>query len=284
MREAEAERWFEKYSTLGVARMNYQDLWARVSGEWQESQGGCQAWLTYAANYLLNCDGFKFALDPFSMSSRVPGIRAPHYLRDFHVLSLVLLSHEHNDHLDTDLIKALHQSEVTWVIPSYLQEFLVSRAAFPTGEILTPQPGQRLTVGPLTIIPFDSLHLNGRHGVSETGYLLECCGKRWLFPGDIRNYDATQLPEFGSLNGIFAHLWLGKGCALEDHPPLLDEFCDFFTHFDADRVVVSHLYEFGRDEKDLWNESHYLQVKAGLLKRKPMLKVEKALMGARIDL
>jgi hypothetical protein len=284
MCEAEAERWLEKYSTLDVARLNYQDLWARVSGEWQASQGGCQAWLTYAANYLLNCDGFKFALDPFSMSSRVPGIQAPDYLRDLHVLALVLLSHEHNDHLDTELIAALHQAEMTWVIPSYLQEFLASRAALPTGEILTPQPGQRLTVGPLTIIPFDSLHLNGHHGVSETGYLLECRGKRWLFPGDIRNYDAAQLPEFGPLNGIFAHLWLGKGRALENQPPLLDEFCDFFTHFDTDRVVVTHLYEFGRDEKDLWNENHYLQVKAGLLKRKPTLKVEEALMGARIDL
>jgi hypothetical protein len=284
MNETEVERQYEEYTTLSAAHLHYQDLWARVSSEWQESRSGCQVWLTYAANYLLNCDGFKFALDPFSMGSRVPGIQPVDYLNDLHSLTLVLLSHEHNDHLDRELIKTLHQAEVTWIIPSHLQAFLRDAASLPNARILTPQPGQRLTVGPLTIIPFDSLHLNGQNGVSETGYLLECRGKRWLFPGDIRNYDSTRLPDFGPLNVVFAHLWLGKGGALEDPPPLLNEFCDFFAHFDADRVVVSHLYEFGRDERDLWTESHYLQVKEGILKRKPAMKVDLALMGTRIDL
>jgi hypothetical protein len=48
------------------------------------------------------------------------------------------------------------------------------------------------------------------------GYLLEFNGKRWLFPGDTRSYDASLLQSFGPLEGHFAHLWLSRtGAYLE---------------------------------------------------------------------
>ena len=93
-------------------------------------------------------------------------------------------------------------------------------------------------------------------GVPATGYLVEFQNKRWLFPGDTRTYDASQLPSFGPVDGLFAHLWLGRGCALMDEPPLLDAFCQFCLDLQPRRIILTHLNEFGRDADDFWDEEH----------------------------
>jgi hypothetical protein len=59
-----------------------------------------------------------------------------------------------------------------------------------------------------------------------------------------------------SLDNIFAHLWLGRGCALMDEPPLLDAFCRFFLSLSPRRIILTHLNELGRDANDFWDESH----------------------------
>jgi hypothetical protein len=93
-------------------------------------------------------------------------------------------------------------------------------------------------------------------GVPALGYLVECNGRRWLFPGDTRNYDAAQLPVFSGLDVVFAHLWLGRGAALADPPPLIDSFCRFFLDAGARQVIITHLNELARDANDFWEEAH----------------------------
>lgn len=278
------ERIREIEEDLLKARTGYTDLWNQLTGAWRNSSIGLHGWLTYAANYLFSFHGYKWGLDPFAMSSRVTGMPSPDYRRDLAPLSLVVLTHAHNDHLDVNLIKSMKRAEVEWVIPVYVQELLRKAAALPEKGVITPVPGQDIICGPLRLLPFESLHVHGRHGVPETGYLVLCDGVRWLFPGDIRDYDLTRMPFFGRLDGAVAHLWLGKAKALEEAPPFLDAFCDFYTGLDSERLFVTHLNEFGRDEKDLWRDEHYNLVKNGLLQRKPELLVEKYLMGARMDL
>ena len=88
------------------------------------------------------------------------------------------------------------------------------------------------------------------------GYLIECNGKRWLFPGDTRCYDSAQLPRFGNVDVVFAHLWLGRSSALADRPPLLEAFCRFYLDLGACQVILTHLNEFGRDANDYWDDVH----------------------------
>ena len=92
------------------------------------------------------------------------------------------------------------------------------------------------------------------------GYLVEFSGKRWLLPGDTRTYEAAQLPDFGALDGLFAHLWLGRGCALLEEPPLLEDFCRFCLDLHARRILVTHLEEFGRSAQDTWRSAHAMRV------------------------
>lgn len=278
------ERQRQIQQDIACTAAGYTDLWRRITREWRDSITGCHTWLTYAANYLFSFDGFKWALDPFAMSSRVANISAPDYRADLALLSLIVLTHEHNDHLDMALVRALADLDIRWIIPHFLLEKIRRVVNLPMDKVIIPVPGEMIDVGLLQLVPFESLHMRGGRGVPETGYLVRFAGRRWLFPGDIRNYDFKALPSFGRLDGVFAHLWLGKAQALADKPPLLEDFCAFFTSFKTERLIIGHMNEFGRDENDLWRESHFEVVREAIAQRKPGLRVEKALMGDRIDM
>lgn len=260
------------------AAANNPALWERVTREWREAGSADKSWLTYSANYLFSTGGVKWALDPFSLSSRIKGVPAPDYARDLQGLELVLLTHEHNDHLDLNLLRSLRDQPFTWVIPGFLQPLVAEKVDLPAERILTPQVGSSFQYRNLTITAFDALHFHGRRGVPELGYLVESGSKRWLFPGDTRSYAHAQLPEFGRLDAVFAHLWLGKACALQPEPPQLEAFCEFYARFDTHRLIVTHLYEFGREADELWTLEHFKRVKAVLDKRAGLV-VERALTG-----
>jgi hypothetical protein len=252
--------------------------------EWKSTGAGEHAWLTHSANYLFSTAGVRWALDPLALSARLPGLSTPDYASDLDRLQLIVLSHIHNDHLDLELISALEELPLLWVIPDFMLDPVMKTATIPSERIIVPKPGCRINIDGLALTPFAGLHFHTRGGVPEMGYLVEFSGYRWLFPGDIRLYDSAQIPEFGRLDGVFAHLWLGKAGALMDPPPLLDEFCDFFSTFTTGRLVITHLNEFGRDVKDLWDETHYHSVVQALKIRAPYLQVEMALTGDRIYL
>ncbi len=114
------------------------------------------------------------------------------------------------------------------------------------------------------------------------GYLVEQGGKRWLFPGDTRTYDPTGLPDFGPVDVLFAHLWLGRGSAMHPHPPLLEYFCRFCLALQPRRVILTHLEEWGRQASDFWDGGHARQVILALKKQAPFLSVEAAKTGEQI--
>ncbi len=173
-----------------------------------------------------------------------------------------MLTHEHADHLDLDLICELKHLPILWVIPEPVLKLIQDQIDLPQKNLIVPRDLEPIEIQGIKITPFTGLHwqklenTNSLHGVPSTGYLLEFKNKRWLFPGDTRTYDASQLPSFGPVDGLFAHLWLGRGGALMDEPPLLDAFCCFCVHLQPSRVIITHLNEFGRDANDFWDEEH----------------------------
>ncbi len=88
-------------------------------------------------------------------------------------------------------------------------------------QVLIPNPLQPIVIKGIRILPFDDLSCGvpppaggTPQGVPATASLVEFNGKRWLFPGDTRNYHTGSLPSFGPVDGLVAHMWLGHGCAL----------------------------------------------------------------------
>ena len=116
------------------------------------------------------------------------------------------------------------------------------------------------------------------------GFLAEFNQKRWLFPGDTRTYEFSRLPEFGELDGVVAHLWLGKGEALKSMPSKLESFCNFFSQFNTKQLIITHLFEYGRDFNDRWGLHHYKMAKSRLLSKTPVMKIAAGLIGEQIEL
>jgi hypothetical protein len=116
------------------------------------------------------------------------------------------------------------------------------------------------------------------------GYLAEFNGKRWLFPGDTRIYDVTRFPCFGPLDGLFAHLWLGRGRALDEQYPLLEAFGRFCLDMQPRQIIVTHLDEFGRPADEYWDNGHYQLVREWIRKHAPNIMVESTGLGECFDL
>ena len=269
---------------IDKAKAAYPATWNRIISGWKSKDTGEHAWLTHSANYLLNTAGVRWALDPLALPARLPGMVLPDYARDLDRLQLIVFSHAHSDHLDLELISALQKLPLLWVIPEFMLDKVIETVPIPSERIIVPKPGSRIIIEGLALTPFEGLHFHNQGGVPEMGYLVEFSGYRWLFPGDIRLYDATIILDFGRLDGVFAHLWLGKAGAQVDPPPMLEEFCAFYGAFNTGRLVITHLNEFGRDKRDLWDETHYQSVVQAFRKKASSLQIEMGLTGDKINL
>lgn len=261
----------------------YPKKWTRMAQEWATDLSN-KLWLTYSGNYLLNTGGVKWAIDPYSLFTRIGGGAQPDFAKDLRDLQLIVLTHAHSDHLDLNLLSSLSHLPIRWVVPEFMLDRLKKAVDLSAGKIIIPKPNQSLRIDNLTITPFEGLHFNGENGVPEMGYLAEFSQKRWLFPGDTRNYDFSLLPAFGELDGVIAHLWLGKAAALDERPPLTDGFCSFFGQFNTKKIVVTHLQELGREIDDFWDIHHFQLVHTQICHLKPELQITAALTGEWVDL
>jgi L-ascorbate metabolism protein UlaG (beta-lactamase superfamily) len=262
----------------------YPQQWLDLVEDWRSKDGEDALWLTYAANYLLRTAGVHWAIDPLSLTTRVGHTPHPDFQQDLSSLQLIVLSHIHSDHVDPNLLAVLRDLPITWVVPEFMCESVLAIVPVDISQLIIPMPGNPITFGHLVLTPIDTLHFNGQHGVPEMGYMAEFAGKRWLFPGDIRNFDIKALPDFGKLDGVLAHCWLGRGRALDPDDAILSEFCQFYRLLNASRVIVTHLHDFGRGPHDFWGLEHYRMIKKHYLQLEPGTELSYALMGDRIAL
>ncbi|OJX43989.1 MAG: hypothetical protein BGO78_03270 [Chloroflexi bacterium 44-23] len=267
---------------------NYRQIWANMIADWSSDDPRSLGWLMYSANYLFRTNKIYWAVDPFLLSTRIAAPFWEQQISDLSKLDFVLLTHRHNDHFDRGLIHALRDFPIQWVVPQEMRSDVLELINDPK-KIVVATHGKLLTCSGMNIMPFNSLHFDDSretkiHGVPETGYLVQFQEKKWLFPGDIRNYRAELLPEFGPVDLLFAHLWLGRKSGQADPPPLLEQFCEFCLALQPAQIVISHLYEAGRKPDSLWDLSHFEKVKRSLEKLSPNLPISAALIGQKIQI
>ncbi len=281
--DVRATRQSEIDSKRKTALAEYPALWQQMIDHWRHATSDT-AWLMYAANYLFHTAGVRWAIDPYALPTRFKHSYLPDFEKDLSELDVVVFTHAHADHLDLNLVSALQNRPITWVIPAFMLEKINQAVRLPQNQIVVPQAGIPLHVGKLTLLPFDGQHFHNGNGVPEMGYLANFNHKNWLFPADTRVFDVNCLPPFTNLDGVFAHLWLGKACALQSPPPLLDAFCSFFAALKPTRMVVTHLEELGRDSDDYWTDAHYQLIAEQMHRITPDIHIQMAKCGQKVEL
>jgi len=271
------------------ASAHYPALWKKIIAEWNAPDPQDRVWLTYSANYLLRTNDIRWAIDPLTLDWMLKISPRMDVARDLRGLSFVLLTHGHKDHLDLQLLSALGHLQITWIVPEFILSKVIGQAGLPREKIIVPVPLQPIELNGIYILPFDGLHWQTTHegkirGVPSMGYLTESKGRRWLFPGDTRTYKSNHLPRFDPIDITFAHLWLGRGCALEVSPQLLDTFCRFYLDTNVWEIVLTHLDELGRDAHDYWDKEHAELVCSHFRKLSPEIPVRYLQRGDSIAL
>ncbi|MBF8263250.1 MAG: napEPLD-B [Parachlamydiales bacterium] len=127
--------------------------------------------------------------DPFIPIEKLPSI------------DLVLLSHNHYDHLDEKSVRRIHQMNpnALWVVPTGVRRWFVKRTIANVfelnwGQAHATEDGSRITAVP-------AQHFSGRGLWDENrtlwcGYVVECAGKTFYFAGDT-GYNNVDFKEIG---------------------------------------------------------------------------------------
>jgi hypothetical protein len=258
-RFAEAQEKILRHSVQASAL--YPSVWEKMIAEWNTPDPQNRVWLTYSANYIFRTNNVRWAIDPLTLPWRLKSCPRVDIARDLRNLAFVLLTHAHKDHMDLDLLSTLKHFPIKWVVPEFMLSNVITQTDLPRENIIIPTPQTPIELQGIKILPFNGLHWETTQdgnlkGVPALGYLIECNGRRWLFPGDTRTYDSAGLPAFPAVDVAFAHLWLGRGSALEDRPPLLEPFCRFHLKTGTRQIILTHLRELGRDACDYWDDEH----------------------------
>lgn len=240
--------------------------WERMISQWNAPHDRNSAWLMYAANYLINTRGLKWAVDPVRLKNRVPEATSCNLGESLQGLAFVLLTHSHADHADRELWTHLVHVNCHWIVPEHMLDLFLDTPGMSRSRYSVAISGREIVLPGVRVLPFDSPHgeyraARGFVWVPATGYRVQTDSGVFLFPGDVRTYDPTFLERIGNVSTVFAHVFLGRSAALMPTPPLLDEFVAFYLACHPRRIVLSHLYELGRSPADCWRMEHARMIK-----------------------
>ena len=95
-------------------------------------------------------------------------------------LDFVLLTHDHADHLDLDMLRSLRNHPIIWIVPKEMEAVVIGKGGISKEHVINPVQMKAIIIKGIRITPFASLHWEPPppaecepHGVSEMGYLIE---------------------------------------------------------------------------------------------------------------
>jgi len=241
-----------------------------------DKQEGLYLGLVHSTSYLFNTKGFNWAMD-IAFRNACELAKTPSNIAElFESVKLMVITHDHRDHYEELTIKRLANNDMTWLVP----DFLVERTrdlGVPEERIIIAHDGDTLSVGPLCIRVFKSLHfrIDTGKGTEEYGYYVTADGvPSMTFPGDIRDFSIEKLAALPKADYCFAHVWLGDNNSFAaDYGELPETFSKFMLHFSTKNIILSHLYENGRRDAYMWRQEHAILIKETIKSLSPDTKV-----------
>jgi N-acyl-phosphatidylethanolamine-hydrolysing phospholipase D len=152
-------------------------------------------WIGHST-YLIEVEGLRILTDPVwnGYCSPIPikalrrQVPPPISLEDLPAIDIVLISHNHYDHLDAKTVKVLHKRypQIHWVVPKALSPWFVRRGITQVSELGW---WESMEIKNAKIVGVPAQHFSGRTlwDTNKThwgGYVLETSEKRIYFAGD----------------------------------------------------------------------------------------------------
>lgn len=240
-------------------RENFDRRFQQALTVWNESREGTTFSLIQTTAFLFCTNGFRWAMDiAFRWAYRLAKTpyEASKMLSD---MQLMIISHEHGDHFEERTVRQLAQNETMWIIPDFLVDTALAWG-IRREKILSARVGEEIRIGPLTVLPFEGRHfrpVTGK-GVRAYGYHISAPNSPSIvFPGDTRNFSTAGLPDLPPADYCFANVWLGdKNGFAASYDDIMMPYIRYMLHFSQKNILLTHLYECGRRDEDMWRREH----------------------------
>ena len=209
------------------------------------------------SSYLFSTNGYHWAVDVSFHQLRYLA-ETPWLVREYlGGIDCMLLTHAHGDHMEKRTIRALADTEITWVVPDFLVE-RVLQLGVRSEYIRVVSVGDRICVGKLNIRVLEGRHARPTEvkGNAAVGYLVSAENAPSIaFPGDVRDYRLTD-DEILDADHCFAHVWLtDHALTPEKYIPKSKEFAEFMLTKSSRSIFLTHLY-VDRPEDKRWTMTH----------------------------
>lgn len=250
--------------------LHFCEYWNRIFSECREAASD-RVWFAGPSSYVFFLAGQRFAVDlQIRRNCDFEALKSRLH-EDAALLSSILITHPHDDHMCLPLMRELKDTPIRWYIPAETDPALIERAGLRAENITYVRAGDRWQMGPLSVRAFYSPHVEpGKDIFPQCGYEITSPRGKLLLPGDVRDYSFEDYPDFGFLDTCFSHLWAGNDALdVSAYRPVLEQFADFYSRFYAKRYFFCHLYELGRPERFLWTYAHAGLAMDAFLERLP---------------
>lgn len=266
---------------------NFCNKWKKMFDNYNSPIRNDRVWIAGPSAYIFHLCGQRFAVDLQIRRKKDFDVLLPGLIDDTADISFVLITHQHDDHMCIPLMNALKDTSVRWYIPKGCPEELIKESGIKSENIIPVSPGDVFKEGELTIRAFYSPHIpkNSSEFMAQCGYEISAPDKKILMPGDVRDYDYSEYPQFCDIDFCFSHVWAGNDALCkENFIPMLDKFASFTAAFGAKRYILGHLYELAREEIYLWNYTHAGMVMDKIYALAPESDVQIACLGRSYSL
>ncbi len=250
------------------------DGWFLRSLDVLRKEKGCYGSLIAPSSYLFSTNEYKWGMDiSFQMIYEVA--ETPYRVREFlGGLDCIFITHSHEDHMEEETIRALIDTNIIWVVPSFLVEDMI-RFDVRRELIVSVDAGDDISVGALRVRVTEGRHFrpDTKKGIASVGYVISADNAPTIaFPGDVRDYGIMKENELNA-DHCFGHVWLTDEALDPDkYIPKAEEFAEFMLSNSRKSILLAHLYS-DRSEDKRWTLMHARIVREKIHKRSPETKV-----------
>ncbi len=263
----------------------YYDKWFQNSMQILHKKEGCYGTLLAPSSYLFSTNGYPWAMD-IAFLELIQLAKSPSLIKKYlGNIKCMILTHAHVDHFEKRTVRALCDTDITWVVPHFMLDRVLNLGVR-RERIVSVRAGDVVSVGPLSIRVLAGRHFRPvtKKGIDAVGYFITAKDAPSIaFPGDVRDFGT---PESGELDAdhCFAHVWLGdEALDPESYLPQSKALAEFMLKHSRRSILLTHLFS-NRSSDKRWTLHHAAIVNDAICERSPETTVSIPRYGEIFDL